>query len=229
MYIAGLDLALSPPQALEALVVLSTGEYFRHSFAKISDLAVVSETKSGRIRTESMPPTFLGRIITPIHALAMFTPPLIYVGAVVLNGFRQPDWFAKFTFHTEMIDPTWKSALRVAACIASFALKRLTDRVYDHLGDQWHSIGRRERPRVIETGPYAWVRHPGYSTVLLQEVLWSIMFWSYAPLVALAATASAFAIKMPIEESLIQKDDAVREEYRQYMRKVPARILPYVW
>lgn len=38
-----------------------------------------------------------------------------------------------------------------------------------------------------------------YSTVLLQEALWSIMFWSYAPLVALGIIAAAFAIKMPIE------------------------------
>lgn len=37
------------------------------------------------------------------------------------------------------------------------------------------------------------------SSVLVQEALWSIMFWSYIPLVAFGITASAFVVKMPIE------------------------------
>lgn len=38
-----------------------------------------------------------------------------------------------------------------------------------------------------------------YRAVLLQEAVWSIMFWSYIPLVALGIIAAAFAVKMPIE------------------------------
>ncbi|KAF8442102.1 hypothetical protein L210DRAFT_3611662 [Boletus edulis BED1] len=227
MYIAGLNLPLS--QWPEVLVVLSTADYFRHTFAGIKQLAVISESRGGRIRPESMPSTFLGRIISPIHGLAIFIPPLVYVGALTLNRFQQPEWMARFAFSTEMIDSTQRSALRVVACAASFALKSLTDSAFQHLGDQWHAIGRREKPRIVKTGPYAWIRHPGYSSVLLQEALWCIMFWSHISIVALGITAAAFAIKMPIEESLIQKDDAVRDEYRKYMKEVPARIIPYVW
>ncbi|KAF8124747.1 hypothetical protein EV363DRAFT_700269 [Boletus edulis] len=227
MYIAGLNLPLS--QWPEVLVVLSTADYFRHTFTGIKQLAVISESRGGRIRPESMPSTFLGRIITPIHGLAIFIPPLVYVGALTLNRFQQPEWMAQFAFSTEMIDSTQRSALRVVACAASFALRSLTDSGFQHLGDQWHAIGRREKPRIVKTGPYAWIRHPGYSSVLLQEALWCIMFWSHISIVALGITAAAFAIKMPIEESLIQKDDAVRDEYRKYMKEVPARIIPYVW
>ena len=50
------------------------------------ELAVVSESKGGRIRPESMPPTFLGRSIT--LALGIFIPPLNYVGALALNWFQ---------------------------------------------------------------------------------------------------------------------------------------------
>jgi len=39
--------------------------------------------------------------------------------------------------------------------------------------------------------------------MLIQQALFSVMFWSYAPLVALGITAAAFAIKMPIEVSVI--------------------------
>jgi protein-S-isoprenylcysteine O-methyltransferase Ste14 len=229
MYIAGLKIPLSSPQWLEVLVVLSTADYIRYTLTKVKELAVVSESKGGRIRPESIPPTFLGRIITPIHGLVIFIPPLVYVGALVLNRFQPPEWMARFAFATKMVDSTTSNALRVVACAASFALRSFTDATAKHLGDQWHTIGRREKSRVVKTGPYAWVRHPGYSSVLLQEALWSIMFWSYVPLVALGITAFVFAVKMPIEESLIQKDDAVKDEYRKYMKKVPARILPYVW
>ncbi|KAH0833414.1 hypothetical protein J3R83DRAFT_12527 [Lanmaoa asiatica] len=199
MYIAGLNLPFSPPQWLEGLVVLSTIDYFRYTISMMKDIAVISESKGGRIRPESMPPTFLGRIISPIHGLAIFIPPLICVGALVLNRFQQPEWMARFAFSVEMMDSTWRNTLRVVACVASFSLRGLMERTFEHLGDQWHAIGRREKPRVVKTGPYAWVRHPGYSSVLLQQALWSIMFWSYIPLVALGITAFAFAVKMPIE------------------------------
>ncbi|KAF8124752.1 hypothetical protein EV363DRAFT_1353578 [Boletus edulis] len=229
MYIAGLELPLSPSQWPEVLVVLSTADYFRYIITRVKQLAVISESRGGRIRPESMPSTFLGRIISPIHGLAIFIPPLVYVGALTLNRFQQPEWMARFAFSTEMIDSAQRSALRVVACAASFALRSFSDSTFKHLGDQWHTIGRREKSRVVKTGPFAWVRHPGYSSVLLQEALWCIMFWSYIPLVALGITAAVFAIKMPIEESVIQKDDAVKDEYRKYMKEVPARIFPYVW
>jgi hypothetical protein len=74
--------------------------------------------------------------------------------------------------------------------------------------------------------------------------------WSYAPLVALGITAGAFAIKMPIEvgvsseflcccihgltafyfqEDLIIQDPATAAEYRAYMQRVPARVIPFLW
>lgn len=144
MYIAGLKSPLSPPQWLEVLVVLGTAEYFPYVTAKMKQLAVISESKAGKVRPESIPPAFLGRIITPIHRLAIFVPPLIYVGAVALNGFQQPDWMAKFAFPDGTLDSTWKNGLRVLACIASFTLKGLTDSIFEHLGDQWHAIGVRK-------------------------------------------------------------------------------------
>lgn len=149
MYIAGPKLSLSSPQWLEVLVVLSTGDYFRYIISRMKVLAVVSESKGGRIRPESMPPTFLGRIITPIHGLAIFIPPLIYVGALVLNGFRQPEWIARFTLSTEIVDSTWRNALRVLACVASFSLRSFTDSTSKHLGDQWHTIGVGMKLAVI--------------------------------------------------------------------------------
>jgi hypothetical protein len=38
--------------------------------------------------------------------------------------------------------------------------------------------------------------------MLVQQALFAVMFWSYAPLVGLGIVAAAFAIKIPIEVSL---------------------------
>ncbi|KAF8124759.1 hypothetical protein EV363DRAFT_1419555 [Boletus edulis] len=218
MYIAGLNLPVSSTQALEALVAFSTLDYFRHIRGIVKTIGPQAESKGGRVRPESMP--LLGRIVSPIHALAAWMPLAVYIGALVLNNFRQPEWMTRFALPDEIVgvnlDPAWKGVLRAAACVAGFGLRSLAD-------------NRREHPRVVQTGPYAWVRHPLYTVVLVQEVAWSVMFWSYIPLVALGITAAAFAVKMPIEEGIIQRDEGIKEEYREYKKSVPSRIIPYIW
>ncbi|KAI9460332.1 hypothetical protein HD554DRAFT_2197143 [Boletus coccyginus] len=231
MYIAGLNLLVSSTQAFEAFIVFSAFDFFRYLRGIVKTIAVQAESKGGRVRAGTTPS--LGRVIALIHPLAAYIPPVVYIGAVVLNKFRQPEWMTQFALPDEIagvrLDPVWKGVLRAGACVAGLALRSLVDSAFHHLGEQWHSIGRRERPRVVQTGPYAWVRHPLYTAVLLQEVVWSVMFWSYVPLVALAITAAASAVKMPIEEDVIQQDDVIKEEYREYKKKVTARIIPYIW
>ncbi|KAH0833436.1 hypothetical protein J3R83DRAFT_12550 [Lanmaoa asiatica] len=75
------------------------------------------------------------------------------------------------------------------------------------------------------------------------------MFWSYIPLAAFGIIAAAFAVKMPIEvcfrfptwlpaltsdswkiqEDMIQRDEGMKEEYGAYKKRVPARVIPYIW
>ncbi|KAG8212880.1 hypothetical protein J3R82DRAFT_11213 [Butyriboletus roseoflavus] len=184
-------------------------------------IAVDAESKGGRIRAETMP--ILGRIVTPIHALATFIPPAVYIGALVLNKFRQPEWMAQFALSDEVagvrLDPAWKGALRAGAVVSGLGSFR-----------QAHTHGSVTR-----------------YTLLLQEVLWSVMSWSYIPLVALGITAAAFAVKMSIEvrftfptrftyidrrkiqEDVIQRDQGIKEDYEAYKMRVPARIIPYIW
>jgi protein-S-isoprenylcysteine O-methyltransferase Ste14 len=55
------------------------------------------------------------------------------------------------------------------------------------------------------------------------------MFWSYLPLVSASILASAFAIKIPIEEGLIEEDPTIGHEYKEYKKTVRSRLIPYVW
>jgi len=89
-------------------------------------------------------------------------------------------------------------------------------------------IGRRGKPKTTQTGPYAVVRHPAYSVMLLQQVFYSVLYWSYVPLASLGVLAGVFAIKIPLEEKAAQEDDVVGSDYTEYMKKTTARIIPYV-
>ncbi|KIJ12323.1 hypothetical protein PAXINDRAFT_156963 [Paxillus involutus ATCC 200175] len=228
MHVVGLEVPISLSQGIEAIVVLTIANGLRRSITKVRSVAANAESKGGRIRPESIPTSFLARIVTPIQVLATALPPVVYLCVVVLNGLQQPEWMAKFAL-SGMVGSQWRNALRVLACSSTCLLKGIVDYIFDHLGEQWDVAGRREKSRIVQTGPYAIVRHPLFSISFIQGVLWAVMFWSYVPLFALAIIAAVLVVKLPIEESTILQDERVREEYRAYMKKVPARLIPYIW
>ncbi|KAF5344276.1 hypothetical protein D9758_012307, partial [Tetrapyrgos nigripes] len=39
----------------------------------------------------------------------------------------------------------------------------------------------------------------------------------------------AFAVKIPIEEKLMEDDLSLGLQYRVYKKKVPYRLIPYIW
>ena len=54
--------------------------------------------------------------------------------------------------------------------------------------------------------------------ILVQEVLWGVMLWSYVPFVALGIVAAALTVKMPIEvrsETLFGLLTLTRGNYRR--------------
>ncbi|KAG2151358.1 hypothetical protein DEU56DRAFT_777474 [Suillus clintonianus] len=225
-YIAGLTLP-SPPQIVEGLAVFTTFRSIQYALSRVLAIAPVARAEAGVIRTT--PTSFIGKVVTPIHSLSFFIPPVTYILCVTFNRFAQPAWMQRMNLPTNYFQLETEIALRIAACASTFVLLRFIGRIFTHLGNQWHAIGRREKPKVVQTGPYAVVRHPLYTSVLIQGMLFAVMSWSYAPLVGLGITAGAFAVKMPIEEDLIMKDSAVAGEYRTYMQRVPARVIPYLW
>ncbi|KAG2062850.1 hypothetical protein BDR04DRAFT_1111968, partial [Suillus decipiens] len=193
-YIAGLTTLPSAAQTVEGLAVFTTFRHFQYVLSGIRAIAPVANAEAGSIRTT--PTSFIGKIITPIHGLAYFIPSMTYILCVTFNRFVQPAWMQRMSLPDAYFTYENKVGLRVAACAATFVLMRFIGRTAKHLGNQWHAIGRREKSRVVQTGPYAVVRHPGYASVLIQELLFALMSWSYAPLVGLGIIAGAFAVKM---------------------------------
>jgi protein-S-isoprenylcysteine O-methyltransferase Ste14 len=80
--------------------------------------------------------------------------------------------------------------------------------------------------RVVSTGPYRWIRHPGYAGALLTYLATPVFLdshWAFLPVVLLTVT---LVIRTHLE------DRALCEEligYRDYARQVRYRLIPGVW
>ena len=78
---------------------------------------------------------------------------------------------------------------------------------------------------VCSTGPYAFVRHPGYSVLILWALSMPLMFGLYAGIVS-AAIIMLVIIRTGLEDSMLKNE---LPGYKEYMEKVKYRLLPYVW
>lgn len=80
--------------------------------------------------------------------------------------------------------------------------------------------------QVVFSGPYRWIRHPGYAGALLS--FWATPFfldslWAFLPAVLVAV---ALVIRTHLEDNTLQNE---LEGYRDYVRRVRYRLLPGVW
>jgi len=79
---------------------------------------------------------------------------------------------------------------------------------------------------VISTGPYAVVRHPMYSAMLLSLLLAPLVLGSYV-------AVAAFALFIPIIVlRLLNEEKVLRQElpgYAEYCERTRYRLIPYLW
>jgi protein-S-isoprenylcysteine O-methyltransferase Ste14 len=77
--------------------------------------------------------------------------------------------------------------------------------------------------QLIRTGPYAWMRHPMYTTVLLACFVFVLHNLNLINLVAWCALLLVLNVKARYEERLLKK---AMDEYADYMQSVTSRFLP---
>jgi len=79
---------------------------------------------------------------------------------------------------------------------------------------------------VINTGPYAYVRHPGYAGSLLAFIALPIALGSLWALLPAAVGLSLWVLRTFLEDRTLQKG---LEGYTEYAQKVPWRLIPHIW
>lgn len=87
-------------------------------------------------------------------------------------------------------------------------------------------IDVEESQSVISTGPYAVVRHPMYSGVLLIYLASPLALGSYWALIPICVAGSTVVVRILNEEKVLARD---LNGYREYLRAVRYRLIPGVW
>jgi protein-S-isoprenylcysteine O-methyltransferase Ste14 len=93
-----------------------------------------------------------------------------------------------------------------------------------HLGRFWSgSITRKEGHKVIDTGPYAIVRHPIYTGILLSAIASAVAIGAIHAYIGAALMIVGYTIKARLEERFL-REELGPEAYDAYRRRVPMLV-----
>ena len=115
----------------------------------------------------------------------------------------------------------------IAAMILAPASAALGWAAAHHLGKQWRfEAALNEDHELVQTGPYRWIRHPIYSSIL-GMLLATGFAWTWWPLqlVGLVFLLAGTEIRVRAEDRLLS--ERFQESFAAYRARVPAYI-PFI-
>lgn len=128
-------------------------------------------------------------------------------------------------YHWSPALPVWVQAAGLATCALSWVLSGWAM----HTNSFFSSVIRIQKDRgqrVIDTGPYAWIRHPGYAAGLLAGVTSGFALGSFVSMVAVIPLLPAVFIRLLAEEQTLR---AELPGYTEYATRVRYRLVPGLW
>jgi protein-S-isoprenylcysteine O-methyltransferase Ste14 len=164
----------------------------------------------------------LGRPVQPgqptwdrIFLLA-FIP--IWCGWLVLMALDAQRW------RTAEISPAW-NVVGGALVVAGFLATLLVFRENSFAAPVVRVQAERGQ-RLIDTGPYAFVRHPMYASGALYLAGMPLLLGSWYGLLVVPFMIFGIARRAVLEERLLERE---LPGYAEYMRRVRYRVIPGVW
>ena len=151
--------------------------------------------------------------------LAPFSFLLFWPGANVVAALD----YGRFHWSPPIPLPVQLIALLVVALGLAFAAWAM---VANKFFVKFAAIQTEREHVVITTGPYAYVRHPGYAGSLLAFITLPIALGSLWALLPAAAGLSLWVLRTLLEDRTLQKD---LEGYTEYAQQVPWRLIPHIW
>ncbi len=92
------------------------------------------------------------------------------------------------------------------------------------LGKLWSGdVTRKQDHHIVDRGPYAVVRHPIYTGIILASIATAVMRGTTLAFAGVAITTVSWYIKARLEESFL-REQLGRENYDTYARRVPMLI-----
>lgn len=83
-----------------------------------------------------------------------------------------------------------------------------------------------EQHRVCTSGPYRFVRHPGYSAEILSLISSSFLLGSWWSLIPAGILSFVFIIRTTLEDKTLQEE---LPGYSEYAKKTRYRLIPFIW
>jgi len=124
--------------------------------------------------------------------------------------------------------PLWPRSLALACVALAIEVAGVAFAIWarEHLGHLWSGrVTLKEGHRIVQTGPYRFVRHPIYTGILFGIVGDVLVRGNVAAVVGFALIVAGLARKMAIEEALLSTRFGA--EYDAYRSKVRA-IIPFI-
>lgn len=119
----------------------------------------------------------------------------------------------------------WAVAIGAIAFVAAMWVFRRTHKA---LGRNWSiTLEIRDRHELVSNGPYAFVRHPMYTSFLLMGIGQAFLLPNWVGgLAGLVGFAILFFLRVDEEERMMM--ETFGPQYRVYMEKTK-RIIPYIY
>jgi protein-S-isoprenylcysteine O-methyltransferase Ste14 len=121
--------------------------------------------------------------------------------------------------------PLWVSLVALAVAILGYLLgtwalveNRFFSSVVRIQTDRGHT--------VCDTGPYKYIRHPGYASALIWYLMTPLILgslWTYIPTIAVVAL---MVLRTSLEDKTLQ---AELPGYKEYTQKTQNRLIPGIW
>jgi protein-S-isoprenylcysteine O-methyltransferase Ste14 len=124
--------------------------------------------------------------------------------------------------------PVFPVAVHVAALLAALAGGALVTvaMLSNHFFAATVRIQTERGHRVIESGPYAYVRHPGYSGMFVFTLASPLILGSWWATLPAALTLAALLIRTALEDRTLAAELPGYSDYRQRVR---SRLIPGIW
>jgi protein-S-isoprenylcysteine O-methyltransferase Ste14 len=148
--------------------------------------------------------------------LALY-PILSFLGLVVFG-------FDAVRFHWSSM-PAWLSVFGLVAYIPVMVLGTWAMAVNKFF--EWTVRIQDDRGQYVCTdGPYRFIRHPGYASLVVSVILGPLILGSWWGLIVSFVLAAAVVARTALEDRTLQKE---LPGYKEYAQKVKYKLVPFIW
>lgn len=140
---------------------------------------------------------------------------ILFLAVFILSGLD-------FRFHWSDV-PVWLVTASAILVLAGYLLFFLVMRQNSFAS---RVIEIQDRQQLVDTGLYAVVRHPMYLAVIIMYFFMPLVLGSWYAFVIMWILPFLMNRRMRNEEKILEEG---LEGYRDYMKRVKFRIIPYIW